>query len=130
MLGSLGRVVAKHPRYANSALIERLCEPEWQIIFPVPWVDEKGQVRINRGFGCSSTRRSLTLIRNDVIAVVARQLDVPADRSARLADIMRNIHDRCAETAADCGAPGDHVLGANIASLVRVAEAMEALGVI
>jgi glutamate dehydrogenase (NADP+) len=49
---------------------------------------------------------------------------------ARLADIMRNIHDRCAETAADYGAPGDYVLGANIASFVRVAEAMEALGVI
>jgi glutamate dehydrogenase (NADP+) len=43
-------VVAKHPRYANSALIERLCEPERQIIFRVPWVDDKGQVRINRGF--------------------------------------------------------------------------------
>jgi glutamate dehydrogenase (NADP+) len=50
VLGSLGRVVAKHPRYANSALIERLCEPERQIIFRVPWVDDKGQVRINRGF--------------------------------------------------------------------------------
>lgn len=48
----------------------------------------------------------------------------------RLAEIMRNIHDRCAETAADYGAPGNYVLGANIASFVRVAEAMEALGVI
>ena len=41
---------------------------------------------------------------------------------------MRDIHDRCAETASDYGAPGDYVLGANIASFVRVAEAMEALG--
>lgn len=49
---------------------------------------------------------------------------------ARLAVIMRNIHDRCAETASDYGTPGDYVLGANIASFVRVAEAMEALGVI
>jgi glutamate dehydrogenase (NADP+) len=49
---------------------------------------------------------------------------------ARLATIMRNIHDCCAETASDYGAPGDYVLGANIASFVRVAEAMEALGVI
>jgi glutamate dehydrogenase (NADP+) len=50
VLGSLGRVVAKNPDYLNYALIERLCEPERQIIFRVPWVDDEGQVRINRGF--------------------------------------------------------------------------------
>src|SRR5690606_29233896 len=49
---------------------------------------------------------------------------------ARLATIMRSIHDRCAETADEYGAPGDYVLGANIAGFVRVAEAMRALGVI
>jgi glutamate dehydrogenase (NADP+) len=49
---------------------------------------------------------------------------------ARLASIMRDIHDSCAETAAEYGAPGDYVLGANITSFVRVAEAMEALGVV
>jgi glutamate dehydrogenase (NADP+) len=49
---------------------------------------------------------------------------------ARLAAIMRGIHDRCAETAEEYGAPGDYVLGANIAGFVRVAEAMRALGVI
>jgi glutamate dehydrogenase (NADP+) len=47
---SLGRVIAKRPEYADYALIERLCEPERQIIFRVPWVDDKGQVQINRGF--------------------------------------------------------------------------------
>ncbi|MQX41750.1 NADP-specific glutamate dehydrogenase [Sinorhizobium meliloti] len=50
VLESLGRVIAKHPRYAENALIERICEPERQIIFRVPWVDDKGQVQINRGF--------------------------------------------------------------------------------
>lgn len=50
VLGSLGRVVAKRPDYADYALIERLCEPERQIIFRVPWVDDTGQVHINRGF--------------------------------------------------------------------------------
>jgi glutamate dehydrogenase (NADP+) len=49
---------------------------------------------------------------------------------ARLAEIMANIHDLCAETADEYGAPGDYVLGANIAGFVRVAEAMESLGVI
>ncbi len=50
VLESLGRVVAKHPRYLDDAPIERICEPERQIIFRIPWVDDQGQVRINRGF--------------------------------------------------------------------------------
>jgi glutamate dehydrogenase (NADP+) len=50
VLESLGRVIAKHPDYLENALIERICEPERQIIFRVPWVDDQGQVRINRGF--------------------------------------------------------------------------------
>lgn len=50
VLESLGRVIAKHPEYANHALIERVCEPERQIIFRVPWIDDSGQVQINRGF--------------------------------------------------------------------------------
>ncbi len=50
VLESLGRVVAKHPHYLDQALIERICEPERQIIFRVPWVDDQGRVQINRGF--------------------------------------------------------------------------------
>ncbi|MBV1691970.1 NADP-specific glutamate dehydrogenase [Novosphingobium sp. G106] len=50
VLESLGRVVAKYPSYLENALIERICEPERQIIFRVPWVDDCGQVLINRGF--------------------------------------------------------------------------------
>ncbi|MDO9638869.1 MAG: NADP-specific glutamate dehydrogenase [Pseudotabrizicola sp.] len=50
VLESLGRVVAKHPHYLEQALIERICEPERQIIFRIPWTDDQGQVQINRGF--------------------------------------------------------------------------------
>jgi len=50
VLDSLGAVIAKHPHYAEDALIERICEPERQIIFRVPWTDDKGKVHINRGF--------------------------------------------------------------------------------
>jgi glutamate dehydrogenase (NADP+) len=50
VLESLGRVVAKHPHYLDLALIERICEPERQIIFRIPWVDDHGRVQINRGF--------------------------------------------------------------------------------
>ena len=48
----------------------------------------------------------------------------------RLAAIMNAIHDRCAETAAEYGAPGNYVVGANIAGFVKVADAMLALGLI
>ncbi|APL96186.1 glutamate dehydrogenase [Sphingobium indicum B90A] len=50
VLESLGAVIAKHPEYIDNALIERICEPERQIIFRVPWVDDKGRIQINRGF--------------------------------------------------------------------------------
>ena len=47
---SLGRVVAKNPYYLSEGLLERICEPERQVIFRVPWVDDKGHVHVNRGF--------------------------------------------------------------------------------
>lgn len=47
---SLHVVLERHPRYADSGLIERLCEPERQIIFRVPWTDDNGNVHVNRGF--------------------------------------------------------------------------------
>ncbi|GAA3211716.1 NADP-specific glutamate dehydrogenase [Microbacterium terregens] len=50
VLESLGPVVAKHPDYADSEVIRRLCEPERQIIFRVPWVDDSGRAQLNRGF--------------------------------------------------------------------------------
>jgi glutamate dehydrogenase (NADP+) len=43
---------------------------------------------------------------------------------------MRDIHDACAATADEYGAPGNYVLGANIAGFVRVADAMLMLGII
>ncbi|MDN5743624.1 MAG: NADP-specific glutamate dehydrogenase [Nocardioidaceae bacterium] len=50
LLDSLDTVVGRHPEYAEAAIIRRVCEPERQIIFRVPWVDDEGQVRLNRGF--------------------------------------------------------------------------------
>ena len=50
VLESLGPVVAKHPEYADAEIIRRLCEPERQIIFRVPWSDDQGRVQLNRGF--------------------------------------------------------------------------------
>ena len=50
VLESLTPVVERHPEYSDFALLERLCEPERQIIFRVPWTDDSGEVHINRGF--------------------------------------------------------------------------------
>jgi len=50
VLESLNPVVEKHPQYTDAAVIRRVCEPERQIIFRVPWVDDQGNVQINRGF--------------------------------------------------------------------------------
>src|SRR5699024_11276501 len=47
---SLGPVVDKHPEYLELSALERLCEPERQIIFRVPWIDDSGVVQINRAF--------------------------------------------------------------------------------
>ncbi|MCA0145735.1 NADP-specific glutamate dehydrogenase [Blastococcus sp. LR1] len=49
---------------------------------------------------------------------------------ARLAEIMRDIHTRCHETAEEYGSPGDLVLGANVAGFLQVAEAVHAHGLI
>lgn len=50
VIDTLGRVLHKHPEYAEHKIIERICEPERQIIFRVPWQDDHGEVQINRGF--------------------------------------------------------------------------------
>ncbi|WP_172195276.1 NADP-specific glutamate dehydrogenase [Saccharibacillus qingshengii] len=47
---SLVPVFAKHPRYREHGLLERLSEPERLISFRVPWVDDSGRVQVNRGF--------------------------------------------------------------------------------
>ncbi|HEU5306387.1 MAG TPA: NADP-specific glutamate dehydrogenase [Acidimicrobiia bacterium] len=50
VLGSIGPALAKHPELREQKIIERLCEPERQVIFRVPWQDDRGEFHINRGF--------------------------------------------------------------------------------
>ena len=54
VLTSIGPVLAKHPELARLKSIERICEPERQIIFRVPWMDDDGEIQINRGFRVES----------------------------------------------------------------------------
>lgn len=50
VLHSLKDFLKKNPKYAKAAVLERMVEPERVIMFRVPWVDDKGNVRVNRGF--------------------------------------------------------------------------------
>ena len=50
VLDSLVPVLPKHPEFVELKIIERICETERQIIFRVPWQDDKGAIHINRGF--------------------------------------------------------------------------------
>ncbi|MGN1077998.1 MAG: NADP-specific glutamate dehydrogenase [Candidatus Gallimonas sp.] len=50
ILNGLRPVVEKHPEYEKAALLERFVEPERVIMFRVPWLDDKGQVRVNKGY--------------------------------------------------------------------------------
>ncbi|WP_078551346.1 NADP-specific glutamate dehydrogenase [Bacillus alkalicellulosilyticus] len=47
---SLVPVLAKNPKYMNNGILERIVEPERVISFRVPWVDDEGNVKVNRGF--------------------------------------------------------------------------------
>ncbi len=50
VLDSLEPVVARHGKYQDHRILERLTEPERVLMFRVPWQDDKGRVQVNRGF--------------------------------------------------------------------------------
>ena len=50
ILTSLEPVFDKHPEYEKAGLLERFVEPERVILFRVPWIDDAGKVRVNRGY--------------------------------------------------------------------------------
>jgi len=50
VLDSLEPVMEKNPQYEAAGILERIVEPERQIMFRVPWVDDQGKTQVNRGF--------------------------------------------------------------------------------
>ncbi|GAA0382852.1 NADP-specific glutamate dehydrogenase [Micromonospora fiedleri] len=50
VLDSIRPALVRHPEYVEAKIIERICEPERQVIFRVPWEDDRGEVHVNRGF--------------------------------------------------------------------------------
>ncbi len=50
VLDCLNPVLERHPEYIEAKVIERLVEPERMIVFRVPWIDDGGNIQVNRGF--------------------------------------------------------------------------------
>ncbi|HEY9381613.1 MAG TPA: NADP-specific glutamate dehydrogenase [Burkholderiales bacterium] len=50
VVGSVWSYIEQHPRYTEQGLLDRLVEPERVIQFRISWVDDRGEVRVNRGF--------------------------------------------------------------------------------
>jgi glutamate dehydrogenase (NADP+) len=50
VIESIEPVMAKNPELAQAKIVDRLVEPERQLMFRVPWVDDRGEVQVNRGF--------------------------------------------------------------------------------
>ena len=50
VMGSLELVLQRHPEYRSMKILERMVEPERTISFRVPWMDDQGEIHINRGY--------------------------------------------------------------------------------
>ena len=50
VIESIWDVYSKNPRYQKAKILERIVEPERTVIFRVPWVDDRGEVQVNRGY--------------------------------------------------------------------------------
>jgi len=50
VVSSIMPFIEKNPKYQKARILERVCEPERVILFRVPWMDDKGEIHVNRGF--------------------------------------------------------------------------------
>ena len=94
VLDSLQPVIDQHPNLVESGIIERLVEPERQIMFRVPWVDDHGEVQVNRGFRIEF---------NSAIGPVSyTHLDVYKRQSYRYSLNRLAVDHRCSAGCLDC----------------------------
>ena len=108
VLDSLRPVVETHEQaFRRDALLERLVNPERQIKFRVPWIDDNGQVHVNTGYRVQF---------NSAIGPY----------KGIMVDLYHNID----EAAKKYGFEGNYVVGANIAGFEKVVDAMNAQGIV
>jgi len=50
VIESLSLVLDRHPEYRSQKILERIVEPERLLMFRVPWLDDQGEIQVNRGF--------------------------------------------------------------------------------
>ncbi|WP_288558879.1 NADP-specific glutamate dehydrogenase [uncultured Victivallis sp.] len=50
VLASLGKLLDAQPKYEKNKILERMVVPERAIVFQIPWVDDKGEIHVNRGY--------------------------------------------------------------------------------
>lgn len=50
VIGTIQPILGRHPEYRRASILERLIEPDQVIMFRVPWMDDQGQVQVNRGY--------------------------------------------------------------------------------
>src|SRR5262245_8684782 len=48
--GSLAVVMERHPEYRHARILERISEPERVVLFRVPWMDDRGEIQVNKGY--------------------------------------------------------------------------------
>ena len=95
---SVELALQRNPRYVEAKIFERICEPERVVMFRVPWVDDDGDVQINRGFRVEI---------NSAIGPYKGGTALPPDRLPRHAevpggrtDVQERAHRRCRWAAA------------------------------
>jgi glutamate dehydrogenase (NADP+) len=109
-------------------ILERLAEPDRRISFGVNWVDDRGEIHVNRGYRAAPSKAAnaggvavsgLEMAQN---TQMSRWSSEEVDQQLR--EILTRIHRTVRVTAAECDCPGDYVAGANFAGFVKVADAM------
>ena len=93
VLETLGPVLVKYPEFADKKIIQRICEPERQIIFRVPWQDDSGEIHINRAFRVEADTV------NPQIFHVFEIFDTPADYAAHQARVANSDWARVSASA-------------------------------
>ena len=79
VLTTLEPVIEANPQYEAAGILERLTEPERQIMFRVPWVDDNGKVHVTAATAYSSTLRS---VRIRAVCVCTRPLTLASSSSS------------------------------------------------
>ena len=115
-------VEANEEKYRKDALLERLVNPERQIKFRVPWVDDNGCIAVCEGANMPTTMDATEYLQqNGVIFAPGKAANAGGVATSAL---------EMSQNSERYGAKGNYVLGVNIAGFEKVAEAMTAQGIV